>query len=319
MADKIYFSIPSFTYLKKLNLYILDLKQKYPEKFNDDVVIESVYGNYPLAIWNGGRLNYNYADPFPRKIRDEIRNTTNIFNSYNVSIRYTFTNLLIEEKHLSDTYCNMIIENTVSPYNVQNGCTVASPILREYLKEQYPHLYLVHSTTLEDSNIDSINQKSNDQMLVLPFSVNNQFDLLQQLKNPHNIEVLAAEESCIDNCPNRKQHYHEISAFNLHQIDDVEIDCPRLKIAAHGYYYQTISSVKSYVSLDTIRDKYLPLGINHFKISGRSESTKILINTIENYVNYFIKPEYQNDMRNQILINVFCNLYVNTGKGRNYQ
>ena len=54
-----------------------------------------------------------------------------------------------------------------------------------------------------------------------------------------------------------------------------------------------------YVSIDDIRDVYLPLGINKFKISGRSDHP---VNIIENYVNYFVKPEYRDTVRNKLLI-----------------
>ena len=53
-----------------------------------------------------------------------------------------------------------------------------------------------------------------------------------------------------------------------------------------------------YVSIDDIRNTYLPLGINKFKIGGRHDSK---VNLIENYVNYLVKPEYRDDIRNKLL------------------
>ena len=38
-----------------------------------------------------------------------------------------------------------------------------------------------------------------------------------------------------------------------------------------SYYYDTTFNRFYYITIDDIRSKYLPLGFNQFKISGRSE------------------------------------------------
>ena len=48
LSDKeILFSIPDFYNLFDLNMMLISLKQQEPEKFYEDVKIDSVYGSFP--------------------------------------------------------------------------------------------------------------------------------------------------------------------------------------------------------------------------------------------------------------------------------
>ena len=64
--------------------------------------------------------------------------------------------------------------------------------------------------------------------------------------------------------------------------------CP---YGCEGYFYYDVPVIRDhYVTIDDIREVYMPLGINKFKISGRNDSP---VNVIENYVNYLVKPEFK--------------------------
>ena len=64
---------------------------------------------------------------------------------YNISARLTFSNSLIEEKHLSDIKCNELCR--LLNLDTNNGIIIHSDILMKYLKSKYPNLYFVSSTT----------------------------------------------------------------------------------------------------------------------------------------------------------------------------
>jgi hypothetical protein len=78
--------------------------KKYPEKFNDDYEIGSVYGTFPGAIWNGGRAVFGVMS------KKDIKLVLDNYNKLGIPVRFTWTNSLLEEKHLNDTYCNLIME-----------------------------------------------------------------------------------------------------------------------------------------------------------------------------------------------------------------
>ena len=68
-----------------------------------------------------------------------------LMKKYNISTRLTFSNSLIEEKHLSDIKCNELCR--LLNLDLNNGIIIHSDILMEYLKSKYPNLYFVSSTT----------------------------------------------------------------------------------------------------------------------------------------------------------------------------
>lgn len=303
--EKIYFSIPDFTYLYPLNRALLNLLNKYNYMFNSEVIIDTIFDSFP-CIWQGGRAIvddkfYTYNDIYDR---------INFFNYNGLGVRQVFTNMLLTETHLNDTIGNTILTilNDLSiKYNISNGCTVNSQILFDYIKVHYPNLHIVYSTTKEINNINEINQLTKNNLLVLSYNFNNNFELLSQLKHPENCEILCVEEGCIEHCEFRTQHNLYCSAKNL-RLDMKNYpypNCPVFRNINPIYYYNDITNKLWYISFEDIIKKYLPQHFNKFKISGRSKTPNTIINTIENYILFLVKPEYQNIIRNLLLIEVF--------------
>ena len=52
MEEKILLSLPGLYQFTNLNLATIDLMEQVPEKFNQDVVVDSMYGSFPCT-WNG--------------------------------------------------------------------------------------------------------------------------------------------------------------------------------------------------------------------------------------------------------------------------
>jgi hypothetical protein len=299
--QKILFSIPGFERHYELNMIFLNLFFKEREKFYDDVVIDSIFDSF-ACCWSGGRPISTYHQA------PGIFATVKNFNMKGISVRHVFNNLLIEDKHLLDQQGNTILNITENiDEQIQNGCTVNSPILAEYIKKNYPNFYIVWSTTKELNDINTINELSKNNILVLSYNFNNDFEKLKQLKHPENIEILCSEEGCVPNCPYRMEHQLLTSKMNMNELDAFHtmVPCPNVLNGTPTYYYNTVANRDWYISIDDIREKYLPLGINKFKISGRSAGEITTINTIENYVNYFAEPEYRDEIRNKLLVNYY--------------
>lgn len=280
----IIFSCPDYYGFFNLNLKLLDLFQEERVKFYDDVIIDSIYGSFP-CIWNGGRF-YEGGTSF-----GNIVATITPFIERGISLRHTFTNCLLTEEHLNDTLCNKICELTHSSLH---GINVNSTLLKKYLEEKYPEFYIMWSTTLCTEDLEQINFLSEKNLLVLDYNLNNNFEFLAKLKHPENIEILVCE-TCIPNCPNRFDHYQNESERQLFLHNNF-YPCPWR--TDQNYYTGGACTFPHYVSIDNIRQNYLPLGINKFKIMGRGRPA---IEAIENYVNYLVKPEYKDDIRMQLL------------------
>lgn len=125
---KIYWHLPGFCSFRLLNQLIINLMRDYPEKFRENYQIGSVYGTFPGAIWNGGRAVIGIAG------KKDIENILFGYNSKGIPVRFTWTNSLLEEKHLSDTYCNLIMKMAD---NGLNQVLVNTQVLEEYIRREY--------------------------------------------------------------------------------------------------------------------------------------------------------------------------------------
>ena len=106
---------------------------------------------------------------------------------------------------------------------------------------------------------------------------------------------LLADECCFENCSNYEQHYIE---FNKEQLYQLDFDINSCNCQQKLNYYDRRYNRKHNIHIEDIREKYVPLGFNKFKISGRED---LPFNLIESYVNYFVKPEYKDYVRNALL------------------
>ena len=141
------FHLPDFCGNYKMNLYLADTLNEHPEYFYDDIKIASSYGCFPPAAWNGGRT---VTGAVRREFIDFIIRQ---YNSRGIPIRYTFTNPLIKEIHLTDPFCNMI---TRIAENGLNEIIVNVPVLEDYIRKNYPRYPLISSTVKQIEDRDAL-------------------------------------------------------------------------------------------------------------------------------------------------------------------
>ena len=137
-AREIYWHLPGFVYFRVLNQIYIRLMQDFPEKFRDGYKIGSVYGTFPGAIWNGGRVVFGITS------KRDMSAILNMYNSYGIPVRFTWTNSVLEEKHVHDTYCNLIMKLAD---NGMNQVLVNTPCLEDYIRREYPDFAVISSTT----------------------------------------------------------------------------------------------------------------------------------------------------------------------------
>ena len=290
-SKEIEFSIPDFYYLYDLNMNLLALMRFNPELFYENVKITSIYGTFPGCMWNSCHHSLGQAT------YENIASTVLLLNNAGISVRYTFNNSQVQGCHLMDIYCNEILKITdqvISESGVKNGVIVNLDILDKHITKSFPNFYHVWSDTKSISDVETLNKLSEDRLTSLPYDMNNS-KLLDDIIHPENIEV-TVNNPCIEKCPHREAHYAEVGKLQLHKYSE-GFTCP---FGCESYfYYDTIPERGHYVSMEYIEAIYIPRGITKFKIVGRNDSP---INVIENYVNYFAKPEHRDNVRNKLLI-----------------
>lgn len=145
------FHLPGLRYNYPLNMLLLSLMKKHPEYFREGVEIASFFGEFPVSLWNGGRLSAgDQCDA--RFVTEVIKN----INGQGIPIRYTYTNPLLEEKDLADPYCNFCMK---AADNGMNQVLVVSEILENYIRKEYPGYRINSSTCKEIKDPDQLNRE----------------------------------------------------------------------------------------------------------------------------------------------------------------
>lgn len=281
------FYIPDFIKFYNLNISLTKLIQEHPQYFYKDIQIKGVYGCLSKCSWNGGRT-INYYNSISTQLSTIIK----IFNSLGVSIRYTFTNSEIKKQHLQDIQGNIMVRLA---NNGMNDIIINSELLEDYLRKNYPNFKYISSVTKCLETKEEIQNEflKNYDFIVIDQNKNRDIELLQSL-DVNRIELLI-NSYCFPNCPYKKQHYQDVSLASLQQnpVQQKYNNCLR------ATQFKDILNNPTTIKREELYDYYYnQLHIYNFKLEGRSNDGKDLI---ENYLYYFVKPEYYNLIKNILI------------------
>lgn len=275
----------------------------YSEFFYPWAKIGSIYGSPAFAIWNSGRARGRSG-----KISAEIDDVISLLSEYGISGRFTFSNSLLTELHLTDTYCNFLCKKFQSK---NNGIIIASDLLKKYISKNFSDFHFISSTTKCLNNFDRFIKELKDETFkyVVPdYNFNNNFEALNNI--PENLRSkveFLCDESCMPNCPVRKQSYERISQSSLFIETDDDFVCPDKR--PFTKYFSRIKKNKTFISRDLITEKYMPMGFCNFKLEGREYGESRLL---EEILYYLAKPEAYLEIREML----YLNPYVDFPTGR---
>lgn len=285
----------------EMNLLIVDIWKKFPQYFNDDSKISAFFGGFDNCCWNGGREN-------KQQHSEQLSNCFKIIKQINdlgISVRFTFTNPFITREEYNDYIGNSLMKFA---HNGMNGVIVANENFHNYLKEKYPNFHYVYSTTncTTDGNIYNEIYDKYD-ILVLDYRLNkNRLFLERKLKFKNKIEILV--DDCCPSCKYRKQHFENVGRYNLGE----QIDVSCLNPENYGkyenpknFYESLLRTLKNSLTYEEI-EEYKKLGFNKFKLTGRSQGRRFLL---DSYIYYFVKPQYRHEVRKILQSKVDFSLY----------
>lgn len=284
------YALPDLTGHLPCNLAFAKLQRTAPELFFDDVSISSIYGNFPGCIMNGGRLCS--GNPYTY---DQIMDIMDRITAEGLTLRLTFTNMLLRPEHFDNQYSNMILK-AAKEHNAQ--IIVNSDELANYISDRY-HLSLILSTTRALSGVEELNNMLDRyDMVVLDYNHNKDDAFLKQVKDPSRLEVMP-NELCEPGCPNRQFHYEHLSRCQL-DGEPLPFTCPQTREKS-GFTARTDSS-PTLLGNEDIRHLNSSYGISHFKIVGRVESWTT---TMESLLYYLIRLQYRSVVYKAIKKDVF--------------
>ncbi len=301
-----HYHLPGLFEFYGLYKVFLPLWRGHREWFYPWCDIASVYGAPADCLWGGGRAGFGEAD---------AADVLALMSGFGISSRLTFSNSLLREEHLSDKKCNELCrlfalqhhgcgwpqhgaENTGSAAQnaangvVSNGVIVHSDLLADYLRKNYPALYLVSSTTKVLSDFDDFaaELKRNEFSYVVPdFRLNKKFERLAALDQTQKDKVeFLCNECCNFGCTERKICYENVSRRNLGE-DILEHKCTA-PFGDGGYRFSLAKKNPGFISIQDIQETYMPMGFTNFKIEGRGLGSAIIL---EFLLYYMKKPQHK--------------------------
>lgn len=314
---RVRFHLPNFAERYKFNYVFAMMLKNEPDYFREGVEIASFYGAFPPSLWNGGRTIGGTCD------ERFIKSVLKLFNDQGIPLRFTFTNPVLKEEHLSDEFCNMVMRLAD---NGLNEVIVNSPLLEDYIRTTYPNYKITSSTCKRITDPKKLAEEleKDYHIVVLDYDLNNRFDMLEGLPNKDKLEILS-NACCDPACKMRKEHYRIIGEqqiiynehiekypdkpFNIGDYSDdtvlTSIDCD-----ARNRNIFEVKEMRHHVSPELIWEKYVPMGINQFKLEGRTASQ---LNLIELYMYYMIRPEARDEARFKFLYNLENNGVIQIG------
>ena len=296
---KAYYHLPGLFEFYELYRAFLPLYREHREYFYDWCEIGSVYGAPGDCLWGGGRVGFGEA---------QAGDVAALMREYGLSARLTFSNSLLREEHLADRKCNALCALFGQEGPVQNGVIIASDLLLEYLRERYPALYFVSSTTKVLTDFAQFEAELNREefrFAVPDFRLNKAFDRLLALTGEQKRKVeLLCNECCWFACPDRKACYENVSRKSLGE--DVEEHVCVSPTARRGYRFSDAMENPGFIGLEDIRNVYLPGGFSHFKIEGRSLGSAVVL---EFLLYYMTRPECQLKVREEIYLDSSLDLF----------
>lgn len=282
MDNKIKFALPTLWNHWDLTVAIVEFQKVHPECFYPGVTIGAVYDNFPYCLWDGGRIYSNYA----HASIEEIIERRDYLLENNIPLRMIFTNPVIKEKHLVDRFCNLV---TSTCEHENNELVVNSPLLENYLKENYPKYSYISSTTkcnLFDASLSEVDSNQY-KYICLDYGQNHNFAELDKLNQEQKDKVeFLCNAICPSGCQNRKEHYRLNGLFYINYMKFYNM--------AHcGVANHTLSPVveayPTHIMPQEIYETYVPKGFSMFKLEGRTlDQFEVALNCAK----YLIQPQY---------------------------
>ena len=294
-----YYHLPGLFEFYELYKVFLPLFYEHREYFYDWCDIGSIYGAPGDCLWGGGRVGFGEND---------TENVLALLREYNISARLTFSNSLLQKEHLSDKKCNHLCALFEKNGNVENGVIIYSDLLLCYLKERYPGLYFVSSTTKVITDFDDFSKELNREefrYVVPDFRLNKRLEQLDKLSatQKNKVEFLC-NECCWFGCSDRKACYENVS----HKV--LGHDCPEHRCtapdASEGYVFSKAMKNPGFLGTEDIKNIYMPMGFTNFKIEGRSLGSALIL---EFLLYYMTKQEYQLQVREKIYLKHWLDLF----------
>ena len=327
-AEKAYFHLPGLFEFLEFYKVFLPVFFEHREYFYDWCEIGSLYGAPGDCIWGGGRVGFGDAD---------IREVKELTDRYGIPAHLTFSNSLLRPEHMSDPLGNRLCRiferrscpgdskpgtgsndigsetgdskpGTGSNGSRRNGIILTSDLLMDHIRRRYEGYCFISSTTKVITDFGAFRRELDNpefSYVVPDFRLNKRFDNLRALSRVEKEKTEFLVNECCDfSCRERRQCYEAVSRKALGMPGGDHVCASRH--ASEGYVFSRAMKNPGFISLEDVRDIYMPMGFSQFKIEGRSLGSAMIL---EFLLYYMTKPEYQLNVREAVYLDGSLDLF----------
>lgn len=274
----VYFNIPGLFEKVDLVKAFIKVCNDYRYILNRGFYIKSLYGS------NGGKLNGGRNPDF---FHGNEKDVSLFCTENNITPMIVMSNTLVTYEEAA---CDAHAISILNSFNISttNFCVANNEVERWLLDNGVASRNIISSTTKCLDKKDLEKEAKEHGLVVLPENLINRFDIISKLptETRSKLEVIV-NSACPLDCIARKKHYNYMSRLSLKE-EVPKFACPNYNYAGNGFLYELFNTPQ-FVSNKMI-NKYIELGINHFKIQGRTDSD---YNLIETFAYYLIKGRYR--------------------------
>ncbi len=278
MAEKFRLSLACNWKIDLLNL--IDLDQSLKDNIHD------LYGTYDSSFTGSGRPFFLMA----KRERLEVETYINKVHDLGLKFTWLWNGMCQGYYKFNSEHQTKALEELdwLGDLSVEY-LTITDPYLAEFAKNHKPKLKLKVSVI---SEVNSLSRAldwqeiiGDEGVLTLSIMINRNFPLLEEIRNSVKCDIeLLTNDCCLNDCPFRFFHYTECShASQTHDIlegyynDWSTIACQNQKC------FNPEQIIMSKWIQPSDLDKYINIGINYFKISGRRYGTDWLYKALKAY------------------------------------
>jgi len=257
---------------------LLDKLENYP--------VHSVYAKLGSDIFGGGRPSYL----LPKITKQEAENHIRIAQSKGIQFNYLLNSSCLGNIEFTKKFNKEIMEHLEWLCEIGTSyVTVAIPYFIELIKKKFPQLKVNVSSLAHVNSVQRAKyfQDLGADMITLLDAFNRDFEFLKGLKENINCEIhLIANLTCLYGCP--YQLYHGVISSHASQSED------KLKGYCIDYCLlscinQKFSNPEEIIKSCWIRPEdikvYQEIGIDHFKLVERFDTTETITNAVQAYSN----------------------------------
>lgn len=295
-----YFNLPGPSDHFVLNTFMLNLYDEHREYFYDDVAIHSVFGNFHFCIWDGGR-NFIRYEHCSKEYMEDVRT---VYEQRATAVRLVLTNPVLKEEHLYDRFGNVMLKTFDTG---KHEVVVNSPLMEQYIKDNYPSYKIISSTTKRLNTPDKFLEELNKDyfQVCLDYDLNKNLEMLNSIpKELRGKCEFLVNAICGPGCAYRKKHYEKTGlaqlsycreAYNVYGVCQITKNITHPDILGKG----------NNLTLEEMR-AYNKMGYKYFKLEGRTLPSADMLGL---YLYYMIKPECQPEVLSLAACQdgLFCN------------